>query len=737
MVFIYILNGEFKIMNGAAEAILEDILKQVTLSNVTLVAILRQAGTGGPGGGPSGGPSGGPTLGPVTAGLKIFGPALSAVTGVIGYLSNIVGATTKHIVDFGKAAIAGTASVSQMIKVFDQLPIVGKLFDLFGEMVAYQESLLVSYRTLTQSGASFSGSLYEMRDMAFKTYMTLAEFGKVVTENSQLFSTAMGGVDAGIKVFQIAQSKLMDPKGEFGKNLLGLGVTASEAADMLGTYMRMQGNMTKVNTQSTADMAKTTNGLIVELDTFSKLTGVNRAELEKTMKEAAFDENVKRFLSGLNPAQLAAAQAKLAEGLQLAGKGGSDYIAQMLMSQGRITAPLTQAAQDAFIQTRGSLVAFGRIAYESAMREEVGSKEAAASTVKMRNEVYLGGKSFTDQFGPNGSASVGILNMVGAISLVGAISKTVNRGMNDMAETAEDSMNSIVKRQQDQYNGQAAGLARAEMQIKLFGSTLGSVFLQLINKFQPAITVITDVLLNMFGGAVTSLSAPNGVFAKLSSMIIDYVVPVITDSIKWLSETFTALSNTDPDKFWTAAGDKLKEAFSKIGSIIGPPLALMWQEAKPIIISAFIDLFIGMLNAVKIILTDVIKSAFKMDADSVAAREKMVGSMNYTKDLTDLISKSTSLPASAIVEAKRATGSLGMTGNLFENFGKETPVMLHGTEAVVTPAQMDNIMNNNLLGEIQVLNKLTAELLKYTKDSVDYAQRTLSATQSLNGNKFV
>lgn len=91
---------------------------------------------------------------------------------------------------------------------------------------------------------------------------------------------------------------------------------------------------------------------------------------------------------------------------------------------------------------------------------------------------------------------------------------------------------------------------------------------------------------------------------------------------------------------------------------------------------------------------------------------------------------------------KKATGSLGTTGKLFENFGSGTPAVLHGTESVVTPSQMSDLVTNamktghdNILAEqLQRLNNVSTEMLKHMKETAEQAKKNVEATKSLNRN---
>jgi hypothetical protein len=90
----------------------------------------------------------------------------------------------------------------------------------------------------------------------------------------------------------------------------------------------------------------------------------------------------------------------------------------------------------------------------------------------------------------------------------------------------------------------------------------------------------------------------------------------------------------------------------------------------------------------------------------------------------------------------RAGGSLGATGGLFENFGSGTPMELHGTEGVVTPGQMSDIVanavkqgeNTQLLEKFNQLTALTQQLVTLMQENANNSRRSLDAIQNLNGN---
>ncbi len=91
----------------------------------------------------------------------------------------------------------------------------------------------------------------------------------------------------------------------------------------------------------------------------------------------------------------------------------------------------------------------------------------------------------------------------------------------------------------------------------------------------------------------------------------------------------------------------------------------------------------------------------------------------------------------------RYLGSLGATGRLFENFGSGTPMMLHGTESVVTPEQMNTVINsavnqNNsqIIETMRLLQVQNNSIINALNNIADNTRRTYGATRNLDTNLF-
>ena len=91
--------------------------------------------------------------------------------------------------------------------------------------------------------------------------------------------------------------------------------------------------------------------------------------------------------------------------------------------------------------------------------------------------------------------------------------------------------------------------------------------------------------------------------------------------------------------------------------------------------------------------------------------------MQKVKDATPSIGQSIAAGVSGLVS--KVTGA------------SETPA---ATGKPVTAAPAGG--GNNIEAELKLLNKQTAEMIKYIKEGADHAKQNVSATKSLNGDLF-
>lgn len=707
-------------MSSISDAILEDILKQATLTNANLVKLLREQGaaSGSTNTVAATNKSMAVSGGLVAAAFTAIGAVTSVLSTAFSYLSNAVMETGKRIYAFAKEAALGTAAMSAFYRAFDKLPIIGKVFSMFGDYLDYTESLLKSYQDISKSGASFSGELQVMRQAATASWMNLEEFGRVIKENGSIFATSTGGASAGLSKFVATQSNMM---ATYSNSILGLGITAEEAGNMLGLYMKMQGSMTKLQGQSTDQIAASTFGLITQLDAYAKITGQSREQAEEELKKQTLDATLTRFMQSLNPDQMAAAQFSLQEAMRLGGQGMRDQVAQMLISQGQITAPILQSQKDIFIQTQGASVEIGKMLYNNAMNNKLGTDAFTAGSLQARNAIVAAGKSFDDTMGLTNAAMIG---HTGAIKYSNELSRTMNEGFKDVNATIAE----VNAAQKSQASGTAAATAQLQVRLKQSGMDFGAAILGVMARFEPQLTAIGDRLLALFTSTFNQIMGSR-IIEKFITLFEKYLLPAIEGVITWLADTFTYLTDSDSmAQLWERVGKKAVEGVQNLWAVVKPAFIAIWAEVKPLLVEGFKTLFAAMITAIP---STIASAAFNgvMGLGALAAKPgNWIGEKLY--------------PSTKSAPPPQTTPIAREFGGKVQS-GKEYLVGERGREKFVAPADGKIISEsgsddreNNLLREIRMLNRHVEQLIIHNRDTAIYTRRNADAISSLSGDLF-
>jgi hypothetical protein len=334
---------------------------------------------------------------PITVASKVLGAAFGILTSTVSFLGNVIMDTGANLIEFAKKAGNGTASLSDFYMAFKDLPFgLGLLASGFATLAQYVEKLSDEYKALSKTGAQFGGDLYAMRSASMGAGMTMQEFREVVSKNSETFAMAGQGVQKGVDVFSRGMRSLW--YGGLRDDLLGLGVSASEAGTYMATYMKMHRYTGMAEGQNSADLAIRTRNYIGQLDSLAKMTGLHRDQLNESLKKAAADDNWQMFVSGMTDKQKDASEAIVAAGSLVGGKFTDEVLKPAMQG---ITvgldgygAEMDQATQGATITLRKQMLAiYNNEQLTSDQRKDMISRTMFefAGTMKQR----LGGLNLT------------------------------------------------------------------------------------------------------------------------------------------------------------------------------------------------------------------------------------------------------------------------------------------------------------------------------------------------------
>ena len=763
-------------MNGATEATLSDLLATAQAMNVNMIKLqqlVRSSGSNlgsGSGGGSSGGTGGGSpasllaSLNPVGVAFNVVKGAASAVGAVFGVMGNIlgqvVGAATglvKSLYNLGVAtAISGT-KISEFYDAFKNVPLLGIGFGIMADVMRYQEQLLEFFQQIAMSGASFSGSLTQMRAAASRSYMSMQDFATVVRENSETFGLFGGTVTTSINKFVDVQNRLLGPRSQYANMMYGMGFTAKTTGDLLAYYMKMQSMVNKSEQQSTEEIIKGTAEYAKELNLLSQLTGKNNEKLKKEADEIAKEEAYRMYLTTIGATKAKDEMAVITNLTQTAGKEIAemyrDSYAGVLArteDQRRVGAMLGQPLYDFLTNIR-------RMTNAGASQAQL-TEYARQESLKLSVVAKQTAQSFQG-IGPAMSPFYKVL-----IRLV-----EFGQSQGNLTQLNKNEAD-IKKKQAEAAKSQAADLERAQQGMRNFGEQILMLASQILAPFIP--------LLRGFATAVVGLGKDLGELAKKvagSGGFKDAVEGVVN----WFRTTFQKLStSTNAGDFFNKLGGQLGVAFDAM-----KPAIMVLMEKVAITLKPLMERMVEYLaDATNTWMYSIpglrglagaedpkaraqlrIAEGLKRQIDLINERFRNESSMteDEKKKLTDdrirlfreletaeAARRNISNPLSAVDRAlglparptpgNRHSGTLGMTGNWWEK--SDATLNVQAGESVVTQAQMSQIVGaasqNGLAESIQQLNSLVALQVKYAKETAEYARRNVDATRSLDGNLF-
>jgi len=763
-------------MNGATEATLAELLAEAKAMSANLVTLNRLVSSGGSSLGQASANAGtqvrnlGNSAAEAGQKLNIMATAASMISGVfqtigtiIGTLVNTVTGVVKGLYEFGKKAAEGTANLSDFYDSFRALPLgIGTLMGVLADFQRQNERLLTVYRDITASGASFGGQLANVRDVSARASLSLDEFSRVVRNNSDTFGLMGGNVDRGMNKMVDVQQRVIS---RFGNQLMGLGLTAENTANMVAVYMANTGRLDRQGIQNSDQMAEGVARMTMQMDAYSKITGKSREFLEAELKKKSFDAAWRTFTQGLGPEQSQSALQAIEFAIQQGGEGAGDALKQMFMTGGTVNTPITEASQLFYVQTQGQAENFVQTMYNSVMNMQAGSRAQLEVQMNAATRIGQAYNGFIGELGTTG-AILAIQNNRNVIN-----SNLANNALANAQRTQKDRekiLDEVFAAQSAQGKGSAASAAAAQLAVRNFGLTINSI----INGFlAPFMQVGQD----------------------LSSSFLNFLIPQATRLAGWLGEELTKIKTAFGSGGFTAA---FEQVLSSLGSGINwtieqftptwekvKPQVLgaiqsTWDFVKPYLVKAFDNLmeFIKpyfergvryIFDEIKGYLYDVTGGRFGEDKNrSTMMRERDFQQSivdSYQKKMREGTATGADLQASIQAESRmqqlsqlfedykkltpdqkkdwrmpelRHSGTIGMTGSWWE---RETgPKIVQAGETVLRPEQLNQIVDtasqSGLAEAINRLNSMTAELVKATKQVVSNTSENIIATKALSGN---
>lgn len=641
-------------------------------------------------------------LNPLLGGL---GKGATLLGNVVGDLAASAFKTVGNLGNLAGSLMDGAGAASDLAGAFKDLPLgLGLVASAFQKLLQLQEAELETYRQLTKAGVNFGGSLTTIRLEALSLGMTLEQFGSVISNNSVALASMGAGAEDGAKNFvKLAKDLRNSPMGE---QLRALGFSAEETANGLANYIKMTGGRTAEEMRNTKGLSEAAGSYMKQLDMLSVITGKSREEQEKALQEAQQNAAFEAYLQTLDEDGRKKAMAGLAQAMAVGGKGAVQSLQARLMNLPDIT--------EASMTFRGTM------------------QNAAQGIDQMAADIQNSGKTIDDVNRSGAGAMAGSFKdikqfgttLVGAMSMLGgpnaqaimAAQANYNRALKQGATSQEDliKLQNKVIEEQNRAKTQAADAAETEKRMRDMGAQVYAALL-------PAIQELTKFINN---DLMTS-------FSTLAKEGAGKAGEVIKDMIEWFKKFM------DPN-----TRDKaLENLMDKVGKMLGAILQKAWENFR---------IFGGGAE------TEPGGGGMDLDPTSPAAANGAVLSgpksgfdaiLHGTEAVVPLpdgrtipVQLDMSMPsamkfqqpdmAGLVAEMQKTMKS--QQTNPFERLESSLTELFSTKEGQAEPDATGKI----LVTELQTLNKQTAEMLAYVRDSADSSRRSIDAIRGLSGNLY-
>ena len=524
------------------------------------------AGGGGAGGGGAGG--GGPlgaAAGMLGKGFNKLGIVAGFATGVIGKFAGGAMKATAATIGMGEAVTGAVQALSQLdgsasgvAGIFKNIPLIGPVF---AAVAGAADDVVKSYQAVSQSGATFGGSISKFAAASSQAGMTMAEFSGLIVKNSQAMGAFGTTTEGGAANFARVSKQLRAT----GKDLYALGFSTAEINQGLASYgnlMKLQGQQGK---KSNAELAAGARSYMKELDLLAKATGQSRQQVEAAMEAMAKDAQFQASMAGLGEGvrnSFLAVTTGLPKGLE--------GFAKDIMSTGTAT---TEENQKLMAMMPQSAAMLQRMNQKMQRGEAVTLQERNALNNLMKQE---GGKQLQNMkyAGAANAELAGTVNSLAATQQINANALVEATEEQKKAAAETDKMNKKMSEFQ-----QAIAEVSNNFKMLLANSGILDVLIQafhglvgLANQYLvPAFNIVASVVMKVANGigillqpALDYLGEKFGVnglagTAQFLDDVLNAVFPILAGAMRGVIIAFDGLWNGV-----TAIFNPLKELYIKI-----------------------------------------------------------------------------------------------------------------------------------------------------------------------------
>ena len=551
----------------------------------------------------------------------------------------------------GDASGEGTKKLSNMFDMFSQFGATGGLISGVARSFDY---MIETFTSLSQVGAQFGNDMLGMQRAANEARLPLGEFSALIQDNAPALASLFNSTQEGARQMIGFTKGVRDAASDEG--LYGLGITVEDLNEYMGTYLqtqRFRGRAAAVSQQVVIDQ---TIKYTKELDLLAKLTGTSRKALDDQVKAQQADAVWQRAKAGMTADQITQADALIAS---------LDNVDPALADQ----AKSIMATGIGFGDLGNTLMGMNPQLVET-LRNFKGLTNSGKTATDIMGMLGESGRNFNDTF-----QDAAVLKFAGGA--VGDVGNAMQKLSTITVKDIEDQ-----RKQQTEMKKANEVLKPFRKGMKDLNAAFGELKVEFFSHIVPAITGFTKFITGPFKDTLLGFADFMQDNPKTTAALIvgGLGATILFDMAKQITIVATGVRLGMVGKGMGGASGigKVAKVVGKAG-VVGAGVggaAIAGQYAAGA--DTHLKKGAGILGAAA---SGAMAGA--MFGPLGAAAGGLLGGIYgafkaYNKNAEKAVSS-------------YDEGTIG-SGSLFQDFGKGTPAMLHGMEAVVTKDQMDGLL---------------------------------------------
>lgn len=200
-----------------------------------------------------------------------------------------------------KTFINGSESLGEfsnhITSLIRQVPVFGGVIgETIQAFVNVIDGQIEVFRGLSSVGVTFGDSLFDTLSASTRANLALSTFTSVISANTTSLALLTGSANRGAREFTEISSIVQ----RNSRNFAAFGLTVEETAEYQADFLDIQTRLGLAQQQNATILGRQTVDYVNNLDELSRLTGRQRDEISKSLREESLDRRIGALLGTLD-----------------------------------------------------------------------------------------------------------------------------------------------------------------------------------------------------------------------------------------------------------------------------------------------------------------------------------------------------------------------------------------------------------------------------------------------------